>query len=282
MITATSLKNLLDTEQRFNLGDRVGFMTFRGSILHGLYEEGVSDVDVIGFTVPPLSNVFPVAMKPYEQSELKTNSNTGTQYDVLIYSLVKFINLLTKSNPNVMDLLYVPKQMIIADCWQYQLLVENRHLFTSKKIASTFCGYASNQLKSMQNSVYTRDMGEKRKNLVDTYGYDVKNASCLILLLKQGIDFFKFNTFYSPHPDVMELQAIRNGKYTLEEITQQADKLMDELHTLKQISTIPDEVDIKNIQRLTTTIMSVSYSTEMKQETERLEELINVKNKTIH
>ena len=80
----------------------------------------------------------------------------------------------------------------------------------------------------------------------------------------------------------MELQAIRNGKYTLEEITQQADKLMDELHTLKQISTIPDEVDIKNIQRLTTTIMSVSYSTEMKQETERLEELINVKNKTIH
>ena len=67
-------------------------------------------------------------------------------------------------------------------------------------------------------------MGEKRKAVVDKYGYDTKNAATLIRLLRQGIEVLKtgeIQVYRTTDRDF--LIDIKTGKFTLNEIQKFAD-----------------------------------------------------------
>ncbi len=267
-------------ETRFCLTKRPGLLAYRGSMLHGTFEPGISDIDLIGFTIPPLDYVFGVLPK-YEQTEFKCVED-DLKYDVLIYNLDKFIKLLIQSNPNVLEMLWVPDKHIIRCGWQYDILQNNRHMFLSKRIAASFCGYANGQLHRIKSGSYTGEMGEKRKQLVDEHGYDTKNASSLILLLSQGIEFLETGTLNCERKETALLLDIKHGRFPLKEIIQMSEDLFAQFDEKKKTSDLPENINLNNIQPLVRFILGASYAEETIHEYQYLLNMLNVENQTIN
>lgn len=98
-------------------------------------------------------------------------------------------------------------------------------------------------------------MGEKRKNMVLKYGYDVKNASHLIRLLRMGKEFFEQGTLnvFREH-DAEELKDIKKGQYSLDQIKVMAEELFEKTKIAKDNSSLPEKADRKQIDALLVSI----------------------------
>lgn len=224
---------------------------WRGSVAHGTYVPNddplsVDDKDLIGICIPPAECYV----------GLREFGSRGTQeimvdpWDVVIYEHRKALRLLAKGNPNMLCMLWAPSEFTTHYTAAGEALLACRDLFASKAAFPAFRGYAQSQLKKMQKGVYHGYMGEKRKALVDQFGYDTKNASHLIRILRQGIDFMRTGDLEVYRSDAEELLAIKHGKFSYEKIKAEAEKLDLALAAAGAISTLPEEPDWDAINRL--------------------------------
>jgi predicted nucleotidyltransferase len=124
------------------LKEHVIFLTLSGSHLYGTNVEG-SDIDIKGVATLPGSVVFGFAEK-FEQAQTKE------PYDTEIFSVIKFVKLAYDNNPNILELLFVDNSSILLTTPQWETLRAIKHAFLSKRIASTFCGYAKGQLHKIR------------------------------------------------------------------------------------------------------------------------------------
>lgn len=99
-------------------------------------------------------------------------------------------------------------------------------------------------------------LGEKRKQLVLKVGYDAKNASHLIRLLRMSIEFMQIGNMIVKRPDADELIDIKTGKWTLEQVKQLADELFIKAKEARDASTLPDEPDRKCAEKLLVELVS--------------------------
>lgn len=247
---------LLIDSPPFDLRERSIILCYRGSIAHGTYipnndPDSIDDKDVMGVAIPPDECVF--GLKGFEQFERQKDG-----WDVVIYDFRKFIRLLIKGNPNVMQVLWTPKKHILLNTWQGELLQKNRDLFVHKGVYKSFCGYAYGQLKRMEHLAYKGYMGEKRKALVQKFGYDCKNGQHLIRLLRQGIEFLNTGTLNVERIDKDELIAIKTGQWGLDRIKRVADGLFKEMEKTRDDTKLPDQPDFEKIHNLTMEIMRKS------------------------
>ena len=67
--------------------------------------------------------------------------------DESYYEIRRFIQLLQSANPTVLELLYSPADCIIQSSPQFDLLVQHRDMFLTKKCLLSFGGYAVAQIK---------------------------------------------------------------------------------------------------------------------------------------
>lgn len=229
----------------FDLLIRTILLGYRGSTVHGTYipKQGIDDKDVMGICVPPKEFYF--GLRNYEQYE-----KFEGEWDVVIYSLQKYIRLLLKNNPNVMSLLWLPDKYYIYRTAYGNRLIENRDLFSSKLAYKSFCGYAYGQLHRMTHGAHKGYMGEKRKKLVEKFGYDCKNASHLIMLLKMGIEFLTTGQLQTDRPEKHQLIEIKKGLWTLEQVKQLSDKLFNNLEQAYINSKLKDKPNSKKINDL--------------------------------
>lgn len=86
-------------------------------------------------------------------------------------------------------------------------------------------------------------MGEKRKRLVQQLGFDAKNASHLIRLLRMGIEFMESGVLQVRRADAAELLAIKQGQWSLERIQEEADRLFDKAEQVIETSPLAEEPD---------------------------------------
>jgi len=261
------IPELFGRETRFDLLPNTVFLAYRGSMLHGTYIQGLSDNDLIGFVTPPLTHIIGLNNAPpdkWEQFEHQSSEEDG-DWDVIVYSMDKVVRLMLKCNPNLMEILWIPDNKIITRKWQYQLLRSNRHLFSSKLAYESFGKYALGQLHRMKNGGHTRDMGAKRKEMVDNFGYDTKNASSLILLLRQGTEFLRTGEIICDRTniDADYLTEIKRGKYSLSAIQDMAEGLQKELTSAWLASTLPTQPDREAIDKLLIQLMAGTYYTDM-------------------
>ena len=231
---------------------------YRGSIAHGTFVPNsnpgsIDDKDVLGIAMPPSRYFW--GLKKFEQFE-----KFEGEWDVLIYDFKKAVNLLMKNNPNILALLWTPEKHILKSTPSYQKLRDNRHIFASKLVYKTYCGYGHDQLKKMENMAYNGYMGEKRKGLVDKFGYDVKNAQHLIRLLRQGIEFLKTGELVVERPDANELKQIKLGQWKIEKVKAEAVKLFEQIDDALEHSTLPDEVDKDAVDKLVQEIQYDVYN----------------------
>lgn len=171
------LKGLSDEETKEVLSDGNGnlrnliLLGYRGSIAHGTYlnqkknENSIDDKDVMG--------VFLGTERHYTGfEENKVGEKMFREWDIVQYELKKFVSLLLKNNPNVLMLLWLPEKYYLHKDKYGEMLIQNRDIFVSKYAYHSFSGYAYSQFKRMTNFRFEGYMGEKRKKLVDRFGYD--------------------------------------------------------------------------------------------------------------
>ena len=119
-------------------GARVIFRGVVGSRAYGTDRPG-SDEDMRGvFLVPPLE--YALLAAPPEQVADERN-------DRVYYSLRRFAELAAASNPNVLELFWLPPDCVRLDTPRFVRLRENRALFLSRRAVDTHIGYALAQIK---------------------------------------------------------------------------------------------------------------------------------------
>ncbi len=226
---------------------------YRGSKTHGTYRpntepNSIDDIDVMGVVVSPVEAYYGFGRQDvFERME--------NPWDVVVYDVRKFVNLLCKMNPNVLSLLWLPKNFYIKTDYLGQRLVDNRSLFVSKQAYHSFTGYAYGQLKKMENNATQGYMGEKRKRLIEKFGYDTKNAAHTVRLLKMGIEFLSTGELQVMREDNAYLVDIKNGKYPIEYIKSEADRLMKLADVALVNSKLPEKVDEAKAEKLLVQIL---------------------------
>lgn len=217
---------------------------YRGSISHGVYiPDHIDDKDIFGIFVPPKEYI--IGLNTWEIYEHKED-----EWDILHYSIRKFFSLALKGNPNTICLLWLNPEFYTKLTDLGLRLIENREIFTGKHCYHSFTGYAYGQLRRMTHFHFEGYMGDKRKKLVEKFGYDCKNASHLIRLLKMGIEYLtegKLNVF---REDNQQLLAIKMGEWTLEQVQKEADRLFILAEESYVRSTLPNEPDFKKATEL--------------------------------
>ena len=232
--------------------------SYRGSIAHNLYippSEYMStdDKDYIGVFISPIDYYFGLPRKENHESFVGTD-------DIILYDIIKFFRLLLKSNPNVLSLLWNKPSMTIHKTSAWDEILENRNIFSSKQAANSFYGYAISQLRKMKTSTGLGYMGAKRKKLVEEFGYDTKNASHLIRLLRMGKEFLetgKMAVFRID--DHEELIAIKRGEWPMEKVIAEAEKMLAELDNVAKSSPLPNMIDEERVNKLLVKIMKEHF-----------------------
>lgn len=124
-----------------HLGKNIIMITLGGSHAYGTNIE-TSDVDIRGCALNAKDEIL--TNKNFEQF---VNEDT----DTTIYSFNKLISLLTSVNPNTIEMLGCHPDHYIYLSPIGRELLDNRHLFLSKKCIHSFGGYANAQLRRLDN-----------------------------------------------------------------------------------------------------------------------------------
>jgi predicted nucleotidyltransferase len=233
---------------------------YRGSIAHGLYvpqddPNSIDDKDIISICIPPKEYYFGLK----EFGSRGTKEITQNEWDIVVFEFKKFISLLVKGNPNVLSLLWLDKEFYLKITTAGQQLIEQRGLFVNKQVYHSFSGYAYGQLYRMNHHAFRGYMGDKRKKLVEKYGYDTKNASHLIRLLKMAIEFLIEGRLYVRRRDSQQLLEIKNGLWTLEQVKKESEKLFGMAQEAYIKSTLPNEPNKETINQLCVEILENTF-----------------------
>lgn len=158
-ITVEQIRALLDEKQydflrtNPNLKDRIILLTLGGSHAYGLNTE-TSDVDIRGCALNSRSDLL--GMSNFEQL-------VNTETDTTVYSFNKLIRLLLNCNPNTIEMLGCKPEHYIALSDLGKELLNNRRLFLSRRAAVSFGGYATQQLRRLENAIARDALPQSRR-----------------------------------------------------------------------------------------------------------------------
>lgn len=138
------------------------FLTLHGSHAYGTATAD-SDCDIRGVCIAP-KKYYTGYLHRFEHLERKE------PHDISIYELGKFFKLAADNNPNIIELLYIPREKWLYSTPLWERIVENRHLFLSKKAKFTFSGYAVSQLKRIKNHYLWLNTEQPHRPSREEYG----------------------------------------------------------------------------------------------------------------
>lgn len=146
------------------------FECISGSKAYGL-DTNKSDTDIKG--------VFYLPKEKFYSTEYVAQIS-DEKSDIVYYELGRFVELLSKNNPNILELLATPE-----DCVLYKhpiMEVLKTEMFLSKLCKEAFAGYALTQIKKAKglNKKIVNPLPEERKSLQD-FCYIVEGSSSILL-----------------------------------------------------------------------------------------------------
>ena len=153
-----------------HLGNNIILIGLGGSYAYGTEkEDGSSDLDCRGCALNT-------------KEEILTNKNfeqfVNEETDTTIYSFNKLVSLLSNSNPNTIEIMGLKPEHYLYIHPIGQELLNNAHLFLSKKAVYSFGGYANQQLRRME-LLCNRNVSQSQKeqfilNTINNAMYDIK------------------------------------------------------------------------------------------------------------
>ncbi len=232
----------------------VMYETIMGSFAYGVSGDA-SDMDIYGFCVPSRNVVFPHLggqidgfgrqQQRFDQFQAHHIKWKGKEYDLTIYSIVRFFSLCMENNPNMIDSLFTPDNCVLFSTQVGQMVRENRHLFLHKGSWHKFKGYAYSQLHKMGR----RNAEGKRKQLIEEFGFDVKFAYHVVRLLDEAEQILTLGDI-DLQRNREQLKAIRRGEMTEREIRDWAtakEKQLELAYSQSKLRHSPDENKIKQL-----------------------------------
>jgi len=144
------------------LRNNVHYTCLMGSIAYGCNTD-TSDQDLYGFCIPPKDIIFPhlrgeiegfgTKLPRFEQFQQHhvLDKSSGNEYDINIYNIVKYFQLILENNPNMVDSLFVPQRCILHISKIGGMLRDNRHMFLHKGSYFRLKSYAFSQLNKMNS-----------------------------------------------------------------------------------------------------------------------------------
>lgn len=141
------IKDILKTEyydflrEDKYLGNNIILLGLGGSHAYGM-EQPTSDLDIRG-----------VAMNKKEEILLGNDFEqvAETDTDTTVYSFNKMVDLLSKNNPNMIEIIGLKPEHYLYLSSIGQELLDNKHMFLSKLCINSFGGYAQAQFRRMSN-----------------------------------------------------------------------------------------------------------------------------------
>jgi len=158
-MTIEQIKEMVDgPEYEFlrtnpHLKNRIIFLTLGGSYSYGTNVE-TSDVDVRGCALNSPSDLL--GLTNFEQV-------VNTQTDTTVYAFNKLISLLLNCNPNTIEMLGCKPEHYFLLTDTGREMIENRKLFMSRRAVHSFGGYASQQLRRLENALARDRMAQSMK-----------------------------------------------------------------------------------------------------------------------
>lgn len=188
------------------LRNNVHFEVMMGSVAYGCSSD-TSDVDLYGFAIPPKDIIFPHlggyingfgSKKPPHFDQFQKHHvvqlSSGKEYDLNIYSIVKYFQLCMENNPNMIDSLFVPRRCILHSTSIGEYVRESRKIFLHKGSWFKFKGYAFAQMNKLKNKVLNKWVEFCEINGVD-YHAGEEDLRCMDSLsphdLEQGLSLIR-------------------------------------------------------------------------------------------
>jgi len=242
------------------LPTNVHYEVIMGSVAYGVSSD-TSDYDVYGWAIPPKEVVFPhlageiqgfgrqhkrfAVFQKHQIMMEDERGGKGREYDISIYSIIKYFQLMMENNPNMIDSLFVPQECVLHMTQVGGMVREKRTMFLHKGCWHKFKGYAFSQLHKMR----TKNPEGKRKEIRDKFGYDVKFAYHVVRLLDECEQILTHGDL-----DLMRakehMKAIRRGEVPEEEIREWFNVKERELEKLYSESKLPHSPDEEKIKAL--------------------------------
>ena len=136
--------------------DTTIFKYIRGSRCHGIATPQ-SDTDTGGIYVADLNTMLGLEhyYKPLKES---------SDHNDVMFELGKFSHLLLKSNPSVIEALFVNKEFITEMHPAFNIFIENRDMFLTRACFPSFGGYAKKQIEKCRglNKMITQPIVERK------------------------------------------------------------------------------------------------------------------------
>jgi len=227
--TANNFKNML-------------YQTIIGSSLYGL-ETKDSDIDKLTVNIESPTVIFGI------QGANKSVQTITDESDERIFWLKRFVSLCVSGNPNTLESLWATQGKIIFVNPIFQkYILNNNHLFLTKNIINPHLGFAKSQVYKLTNKKF---IGNKRKNIIDTYGYDIKYATHALRLIHQLETIINNNTLIFPVQNKDILLDIKLGNITRQKFLDIFNASLDAVMTKLSSSWLQKkEADIDKINAL--------------------------------
>lgn len=231
----------------FSFVGEVHYEVIMGSFAYAVSSDN-SDLDVYAVCIPDKEMVFPhlKGMIPgfgpnpqnFEVTQLHHIQHGESEYDVAVYSIVKFFQLCSENNPNMIDALFVPQRCITHMDEIGTMIRQARHKFLHKGSYHKFRGYAHSQLAKIK----TKKPVGKRAELVEKFGYDVKFSYHVVRLAEECHQILEEGDLDLERSKEI-LKAVRRGEWTLEELIdwfKRKEELLDKLYSESKLQHSPD------------------------------------------
>lgn len=112
----------------------------RGSVAYNL-NTPESDVDMGGVYMSPIENILDLG---YDYQEQVSDDKS----DVVFYEVKRYLHLLIKSNPNILESLFIPKEFVIGEVHPIMKhIIDNRDMFISKNCIHSLVQYSKSQIE---------------------------------------------------------------------------------------------------------------------------------------
>ena len=239
-----------------------------------------SDYDVIGIVLPKHEHLYPQNygfilgfdnLPKFERKEIKGKKTMIGDKPVEIewVSLIEFFKQAgLKGSPNLLETLFVRRELVTVGTTMGWYLRDNRRVFLSMRTFFAMKGYCNSQAHRVRQR---NPETEERKAMVTKYGYDLKMTSHIFRLINQLEQMLTTNDI-----DLMqnkeELKVIKAGEWgNFDRFEKEFQKRMDHVEELSRKCNLPPQPQQGALKKLLMEILEEHYPTGGSTKTEQTE-----------
>ncbi len=243
-----------------NWSDHIIFHFIAGSHLYGTANEN-SDEDHRGVIIPPVQYFYGLDRFDQWEGDVYHNCSYPDQGkksgsarfcsmcdevdetdfkfpgdDCCFYDIRKFVRLAMKGNPNIIEYFWAETNVMSLHPVWIELRSYKQH-FLSKAIVKPHIGMAESHIKKLD--VPGRKCGVKGRKLIEQFGYNTKDAACVMRILWQCYDLLTSHHLDFPRDDADILVDIIEGQFTLADCKEMIGNAMAQLRDAEKICILP-------------------------------------------